>query len=156
MIHKLVCVLAVVSVALLGEQASGTPTEDLLSLCKNSSTTSLQIAAALKAGADVNAKKEGDWTSLMLAAEHNTNPEVISVLVRAGADVNAKMRGDWTSLMLAARDNTNPEVISALLEAGADVKAKNNAGKTALDYAKSNKNIKRTSVYWKLNDASFD
>ncbi len=115
MIHKLVCVLAVVSVALLGEQASGTPTEDLLSLCKNSSTTSLQIAAALKAGADVNAKKEGDWTSLMLAAEHNTNPEVISVLLRAGADVNARDNYGKTALDWA-KDNESIKGTQALKE----------------------------------------
>ncbi len=106
MIHKRVCVLAVVSVALFGEQASGTPTEDLLSLCKNSSTTSLQIAAALKAGADVNAKKEGDWTSLMYASGNNTNPEVISVLLKAGADAKAKNKDGRTALDYA-KSNKN-------------------------------------------------
>ena len=52
MIHKFVCVLTVVSAALLGQQAFATPTEDLLSLCQDSShNTSPQIDALLRAGA---------------------------------------------------------------------------------------------------------
>ena len=59
-------------------------------------------------------------------------------------------------MMIAARNNKNPEVIEALLKAGVDAKAKDEDGKTALDYAKDNKKIYKTKVYWKLNDAQYE
>lgn len=42
-----------------------------------------------------------------------------------------------------------------LLKSGADPKIKDVSGKTALDYAKDNKDIYGTDAYWSLNDLSF-
>ena len=43
-----------------------------------------------------------------------------------------------------------------MIKSGADVKAKSSDGKTVLDYAKENKNIYNTDVYWELNDAFYN
>jgi ankyrin repeat protein len=105
---------------------------DFVELCR--SGTPGQIQAALKAGANANARSSNydAWTPLTRAASENENPEVISILVKAGADV--KWHGG-TPLLLAARDNKNPAVISALLEAGADVNAKFESNRTVLMFA---------------------
>lgn len=77
-------------------------------------------------------KTKPEWTPLMVAAQHNTNVDVLRTLIRAGIDVNAKGPGGTTALMLAARHNPNLDVLHALLEAGADVGATSDAGLTAL------------------------
>ena len=45
------------------------------------------INALIQAGADVNAKSNGDWTALMRAARENT-ADVVNTLIKAGADIN--------------------------------------------------------------------
>ena len=86
------------------------------------SGTAADIRAAIKAGADVNARDEYGWTALMVAAQNNTNPDVVKALLAAGADVNARDKtgneNSWTVLM-AALQNTNPDVVKVLLAAGA-------------------------------------
>ena len=86
----------------------------------------------------------------MIAAAHNSNPEVITVLVQAGADVNATDASGVTPLMLAAAGNSNPEVITVLLSLGADPKAKDNSGKTAIDHARKNARLRDTDALSKL------
>ena len=117
----------------LGEAAASE--EDFFTLC--GSGTPQKVEAAIKAGADVNETSEiGWWTPLMLAAEHNENPDVLSVLIQAGADVNAKNpKEDSTPLMDAARCNKNPEVLSVLILAGAEVNEKDIVGSTPLMWA---------------------
>jgi ankyrin repeat protein len=77
------------------------------------------------------------------------------MLLKAGADVKAQDKNNGlTALMYAAETNQNPEVITTLLKSGADAKAKDNAGKTALDYAQDNENLKGTDAYRQLQEAS--
>jgi ankyrin repeat protein len=99
---------------------------DFLDLCAKAVTTPREVEAAIKAGADVNAKNNDGATALMLAALNNPNPEIISLLLNEGADVNAKDKdnyGGHTVLMLAGAYNPNPEVVSLLLDEGEDVNA---------------------------------
>ncbi len=42
--------------------------------------TPQQVRAAIRKGADVNARGDDDWTPLMEAAWYNLNPAVISTL----------------------------------------------------------------------------
>ncbi|TFG58602.1 MAG: ankyrin repeat domain-containing protein [Spirochaetales bacterium] len=55
-----------------------------------------QVRTAIKAGLDVNADLGDGYTSLMIAAAYNTNPEVITILLKAGANVNFQMRDGKT------------------------------------------------------------
>ena len=98
----------------------------------------------LNASADVHAKSKRGRTPLTYAARYNPNPEVLRALLEAEADINAKDMFEWTPLMSAARYNSNPEVLTALIKAGADAKVKNEAGKTALYYARKNKELQST------------
>ncbi|MCL2147400.1 MAG: ankyrin repeat domain-containing protein [Synergistaceae bacterium] len=102
--------------------------------------TPQEIEAAIKAGADVNAKEYFNRTALMYAAEFNANPEVIVVLIKAGADVNAKNNDGGTVLMHAAQFNANPEVIAVLIKAGADIHSADDLGMTALMRSTMNTN----------------
>jgi hypothetical protein len=101
--------------------------------------TLAQVDAAIKAGADVNAR-DGYWTPLFYAAESNPNPEVIAILVKAGADMNAKDECGRTPLLFATR-NPNPEVFAALVKAGADVNAQDNNGERPLFWAETDSNL---------------
>jgi ankyrin repeat protein len=111
--------------------------DQFLKLCKTG--TPQEIQAALKAGADVNAKNEDGDTALMFAARYNNDPEVISVLVKQGADVNAQF-AECTALMYAAMYSKNPEVVDRLVKSGADVNVMGYEGSTVLDFAQSNEN----------------
>ena len=106
---------------------------DFISLCKEGSPSEVQ--AAIKAGANVNARDEAGWTPLQRAAFKNPNPKVITILLKAGADVNARDEDGLTPLHLAAVANSNTEVITALLEAGADVNSRAEYGSTPLHWA---------------------
>ena len=133
-----------------------TPDQELLALCWTPEATPAMIGTLLKAGADIHARSKYGGTALIFAAGKNSNPVIIETLLKAGADVNARNEGGDTPLMRAARYNSNPAIIETLLEAGANAKAKDKEGKTAIDYAKKNKKIYKTKVYWKLNDALYE
>ena len=96
-----------------------------------------------------------DQKLLALCKDPEATPEAIESLLKAGADIEARDKDGETPLIIAARSN-NPEVIEVLLTGGANAKAKNEAGETALDYAKKNKKIYKTKLYWKLNDLQYE
>jgi ankyrin repeat protein len=132
-------------------QAWAMSDDDFLLLCEKG--TYDQVATALKAGADVNARNENGQTALMRAAWHKKNFEMVSLLLKNGADVNAKNNDGDTALMRAA-DNDNPEVVSLLLKNGANARVKNKEGKRAIDYAENNPNFEDTKVLEELRQAS--
>ena len=101
-----------------------------IELCRTG--TPEAVAAALRSGADVNARGEKKRTALMYAAAMNPNPKVAAALLDAGADVDERNKDGSTALMAAAADNPDPEVLSALLNAGSKVDAKNKQGQTPL------------------------
>ena len=47
-------------------------------------------------------------------------------------------------------------VVEKLIAAGADPKARDIGGKFPFDYAKNNKALQGTDVYWRLNEARFE
>ena len=97
-----------------------------IKLCRTG--TPEAVAAALRSGADVNARDKRGITALMWAA-CNSNPEVVEVLLEAGANVDARCEDSVTALMVAIEENPEPRVVSALLNAGADIDAKNKEGR---------------------------
>ena len=91
------------------------------------------VKQAIAAGADLDAKMQGGYTPLHLAAIYD-HKEIAEVLIAAGADVNAKNNRDMTPLHQAARSGRN-EIAGLLIAKGADVNAKDENSLTALDQA---------------------
>ena len=98
--------------------------------------TAADVEAAIRAGADVNARDEESYTALMYAV---TGPakEVAEALIASGADVNARNDYGMTALMLtqmfSMTSHWSPEEMTDILvKAGADVNIKDNDGMTAL------------------------
>ena len=134
------------------------------------------IETLLKTGADINARDKDGGTALMEAAAHpdiqwlvvatieaqsethtqthewRESPEIIETLLAAGADINVRDNDDGTALMRAAANNSHPAIIETFLKAGASVQERDKKGRTAVYFAKKNKKIYKTKVYWKLND----
>ena len=112
------------------------------------------IALLYKAGAFLSEENVNE-NLLLKAARFNTDPDVFSLLVERGYDINATTPHGQTPLMKAALYTTNPHVIIRLLALGADPRAADETGMTAVDYARHNKDLKNTEVYWKLNEAAY-
>ncbi|MFA5106684.1 MAG: ankyrin repeat domain-containing protein [Candidatus Micrarchaeia archaeon] len=93
------------------------------------------VKAALKAGADVNAKNKTGYTALIWASSCWGHTAIVEALIVAGADVNAKNENGYTALILAAYWG-HTATVKLLIKAGADVNAKNECGETALMKAK--------------------
>ena len=106
--------------------------------------------------------REGCLTSHALnrlgshASSQSVRPTaIIAALLDAGADLKARDKVGWTPLHWAAVSNESPAIIAALLDAGADPKARDMVGKTPWDYAKTQKWLKGSDAYWRLNEAQF-
>lgn len=138
------------------ETSAETNDQKLLALCKSPGVTARAIEALLKAGADIEARDERGKSPLLLVAGDIDNVGVIEVLLRAGADIEARDEKGKTPLIFAAERASYPEIINMLLKAGANAMAKDADGRAVLDYAKANKKIYKTKVYWKLNEAQYE
>lgn len=68
----------------------------------------------------------------IVAAAHNTNPDVLKELITAGADINAVNSAGESALFAAALKNPKFEILTFLLENGADVNFKNKDEQTPL------------------------
>jgi len=129
---KRLCAFAALSLLLAGP-ASAQPS------CRHWGTSGFfidaepgTVAACLEAGADINARTDGDShsdggaTPRHLALKYIAHPGTITVLLAAGADVHARDLRGATPLHEAAGNYRNPRVIVELVEAGADVNARGN------------------------------
>ena len=95
-------------------------------------------------------------TPLHKAAVLTSNPAVIEALIAGGADPKACTERGFTPLHAAAKESDNPAILETLIAAGADMKARTRGGKTPFHYAKDNKALQGTDVYWRLNEARFE
>jgi len=84
----------------------------------------------LAAGADVNAKDDGESTPLHLAALEGQK-EIVELLISSDADVNAK-DDDGETPLYAAASMGQKETTKLLIAEGADVNAKHDDGETSL------------------------
>ena len=73
--------------------------DDLINATRNN--TVQEVKRLLNEGADVNARNQDGWTSLMMAALGG-HLEVAKLLIDKGADVNAKNNAQGTALMVAS------------------------------------------------------
>ena len=93
-----------------------------------------EVAALLKAGADVNAANHMGETALLTSAWGGTGRGDVSIakaLIASGANVNASDVLGVTPLMAVSAFG-NVEFVLLLLDAGADVNAQNFHGRAAL------------------------
>ena len=108
---------------------------DFHKLCRKGSPE--DITAALKDGANVNARNRREETPLMTAAAYNTL-EAVQTLINAGANVKAEGENGQTALLAAATSRKSPQIVQALLKAGARVNEAAKGGVTPLMGAASN------------------
>jgi ankyrin repeat protein len=78
------------------------------------------MPAALKSGADVNARRS-DGTTALLMAIHYKHEDVLELLLGAGASANAADASGFTPLMVSTKSSVT--VMKRLLDAGAEVDA---------------------------------
>jgi len=109
-----------------------------------------KVEECLKNGSPVVADIEGGESPLHIAAEVNSDPEILLSLIRAGAEINGKTSKGWTPLHSAARFNPNPEILLTLIDAGANIDAKTNSGKTFIYWMEKNSKLKKTVGYIEL------
>ncbi|MCR5080587.1 MAG: ankyrin repeat domain-containing protein [Treponema sp.] len=77
----------------------------------------------------------------------------IKLFTEMGLPLNRLWKGQ-TPLMYAAQYATSTQVLQILLDSGARTDIMDDSGKTAFDYAKSNKNLAHDDTYWALNSSS--
>ena len=93
------------------------------------------LRAALKAGADMDARDGKGWTALMHAVAKGY-PLLVEPLLEARADPDVRAPDGATALFMAA-DERHTEIIVLLMEAEADVSVRGPKGrKTAVDVAR--------------------
>ena len=85
------------------------------------------VERLVESGVGVNATNDVGFTTLMVAAQYNSHPEVLFRLAELGADVTAKGEAVW----LAAKGN-NSAVVEALISLGADIHSRDSLGGTLL------------------------
>ena len=89
------------------------------------------LKAALKAGADVNARDRRGWTALMYAANKGYKL-MVGPLLKAKADPDVQAADGATALFMASVHG-HSEIIEMLVKAGADIAIRGPKGKTAVD-----------------------
>ena len=97
-------------------------------------------------------------TLSMITRNHWIAAAVLAALIcGVSFGEEAKVETNDQKLLALCKDpKATPEAIEALLKAGANAKVKDKKGKTAADRAKDSKEIYKTKVYWKLNEAQYE
>lgn len=129
------------------EKFAGKPVSEKDLLLKAAVNTDPEVVKLfLTRKIDVNSIDNSGRTPLLFAARFST-PEVVKTLVTAGADVNICDDYGYSALMAAAEMNVSPEIIKILVDAGARVDfSDKEQGKTALDFALANEQLKDSEV----------
>ena len=94
--------------------------------------TPAEIAALLKAGADINAEDSSGWTALMYAAQAG-KLESLKFLLTAGAKAGHRSKAGETVIFAAASSWYDPAAkVNLLKAAGTDMNAQDKHGTSAL------------------------
>ena len=92
------------------------------------------LKAALKAGANANARDRRGWTALMHAANRGQTL-MVAPLLAAKADPDVRAADGATALFMAAAHG-NTEIVVQLMKAGVDISLKGPKGRTAAGIAR--------------------
>lgn len=90
----------------------------------------VQVRKCLKAGDDINARHNREWTALMEAAR-NGHLEIVKLLLKKGADTRP-VRKDEGCAFFDAISSNRVDVVKLFLEQGVDVNMKRSSGLTPL------------------------
>ena len=102
--------------------------------------TPQEFTAAIRAGADLNARDMWGETPLHYAAM-NGYVDSINVLLEAGADVDAREGFIGNTPLHNAASCGHEEICKTLIRAGADLNARNKYGETPYGYLKDNPSL---------------
>jgi len=105
-----------------------------------------------KLGTEVDARRPGGATALLLAAQRG-HLDVVSLLLESGADVDAETAYGYTPLMMSAGLG-HVKIVELLLENGAAADAVNTKGHTAEDVAREHKKPEVVSLLSNLPAAT--
>jgi ankyrin repeat protein len=97
-----------------------------------------KIQELIKAGADIDVRRDKDGATMLMIATGNQNMEILKELILAGADVNAKYYDERTVLDIALRLKYD-DIANELKKAG----AKNGIGEKNLEDFVKAKDIKK-------------
>jgi ankyrin repeat protein len=116
-----------------------------------STTDAEKARALLAAGAEVDARLDGEGDSGPTALIHATSNrfpsiELVRVLLEGGADVNVADSNGQTALIRASEVAADEEVMVLLLEAGADVNVADREGWTPLHFAAADRRAGKVST----------
>ncbi|GFQ72440.1 ankyrin repeat domain protein [Trichonephila clavata] len=100
-----------------------------------------KVRLLIKKGADVDAADAGKYRPLHLAVM-GQRVENTKELIKAGADVNAVERSSKFAPLHLACMVSEIKIVEELVKAGANIEQKDKSGKTPIDYARNNKEIK--------------
>jgi ankyrin repeat protein len=96
------------------------------------------IKLFLNRSPDIKQANKDGRNALMIAAEANSNPQVIIELIKAGFAVKDRDNSGYTPLLLAAAENRNPEIIAVLIKKGAQISDRGEHGYSSLLLAAKN------------------
>ncbi|BET37353.1 ankyrin repeat domain-containing protein [Wolbachia pipientis] len=98
------------------------------------------VRLLVEKGANVNAADIEGHTALHLAVTEK-RLEIVRELIKSGADVNAEEYGNKCIPLHLACMVGEKEIVEELVKAGGEIEQEDKFGMTAMDYAKSSKEI---------------
>ena len=112
-----------------------------------------KVKLAIKAGADINTKREDGWSPLHLAA-HKGHLNIVKFLLKNGANLEAQGAWGWTSLHFAAHE-VQLATVNFLIKHGANANVHetlkrsdvNNRGYTPAELARARGSIVQTGKH---------